>query len=603
MKAATRKKAAAPARGRAKPAATKTRSRRRPPPPAGPESPHPHVDRAIQYCRAVIAGKVVAGKLVRAACERQLRDLGRQASEGFPWVLSPEHAERACRFLERLRHVEGPKARLGGQPLELEPWQCFLVTSVFGWVHPATGHRRFRKVFVEIARKNGKSFLASGIGLYMLVADGEPGAQVYSAATKREQAKIVWGVAKRIVKVTRGLRTQTGVEARAHTIVQESTGSTFIPLSAEDQTLDGLNPHAALVDELHAHPTRGIYDILETAMGARDQPLMFIITTAGTDQQGICYEVLEYVTDVLLGKFADETVFGLVYTVDESDRWDDEACWIKANPNLGVSLDIETLRADARKAKRIPAARAAFMTKRLNIWVSVDKALFDFEAWKACGDPTLKQEAFAGRRCVSALDLASVNDFAARVDVYWEGSSREDLEVWVFAHIYTNQGFLEQGRHPQLWGWVEEGWLSVSNGPRNDVRVIRDEALQLAREAELVELGLDMVQAVGIAQEFQEVGIPVIEVPQVVKQMSAPTHWLSGAILARKVHHDANPVLAWNISNVVGHYDAKENVYPKKEQRGKKIDAAIATIMALSRVLIHAIASRSVYEERGIRTL
>lgn len=608
----------------AKPKPAKKSKSPRPPrrPPVDPWAQWPHVAAAMAYCRDVIEGESVAGRLTVLACQRQLRDLERsaEASEAFPYVFDPERGERACRFIERLPHIKGPKAKTR-ELLVLEPWQCFFIVSIFGWVHRETGCRRFRKAFVEIARKNGKSFLASAIALYLTVADDEPGAEVYSAATSRDQAKIVWNVAKEIVNRSPQLQRHLGVHARAHSIVQTSSASVFVPLSSEDSNLDGLNPHGAVVDELHAHKTRGIYDVLETAMGARDQSLLFIITTAGDDKTGICYEVLEYVAGVLEESYADEAFFGLIYTIDDGDAWDDETVWPKANPNLGVSIDVETLRADARKAKQVPAAQAAFKTKRLNVWVGENAALFDFDAWRALGKPGLSIDDFEGKKCVVALDLARKNDYVARATLFFRRLTADELArvspssrasdarekpsffVSIFVDHYTNQGYVDSGKHPQLSGWVSEGWLKVNEGNTNDFHRVRDELLEDAVRFEMVEIGADPHQAHSTVQDLLAANLPAIEIAQDLKTMNEPTQKLEELIRLGLLEHDGNPVLAWEIGNVVGHYDAKERVYPRKDNPNKKIDGAIAIIMALSQLMLNVDNWTSVYEERGILTI
>lgn len=591
------------------------------PPLAGLEQ-WPHVAAALDYCRDVVEGEVVAGRHVVFACQRQFRDLQRWAESDpeFPYHFDLEAAERVCRFVERLPHVKGPRAR-NRETLKLEPWQCFLLTTLFGWLRAGTNLRRFRKALVLVARKNGKSFLASAISLYLAFADGEPGAEVYSAATSRDQAKIVWNVAKQVVQRSPGLRSSLGVEARAHTIVQGSSGSVFVPLSSEDSNLDGLNPHAAIVDELHAHKTRGVYDVLETAMGARDQSLLFIITTAGDDKQGVCYEVLEYVRGVLAGKWDDEEFFGVLYEADESDAWDDEDTWRKANPNLGVSIDIDVIRADARKARQVPSARVAFKTKRLNIWVGEEAALFDFDKWVSLGKPSLRLEDFEGKRCVATLDLARKNDYVARAYLFFRRLTAEELAraspkaksgnekrsplffVSIFVQHYTNRAYVDKGQHPQLKGWVDDGWFQVADGNTNDFHQVRDDLLDDATRFDMVEIGADPHQAHSMVLDLLDKDLPAIEIEQNLKTMNEPTQKLEELINLGLLEHNANPVLSWEIGNVVGHLDAKERVYPKKETPAKKIDGAIAVIMGLSLLMVNFDDWTSVYEERGILTV
>ena len=286
-----------------------------------------------EYAEQVVGGQAATGLLVRLACLRHLEDLEDGEQRGL-WFDS-EAAERAIQFYPKLRHHKGEWA---GQPIHLEPWQCFIIGSIFGWMRWDDEHgwlRRFRLAYNELGRKNGKSTLASGVGLYMAFFDGEPGAEVYAAATKKDQAKIVWGDARATVLRSPGLRQY--VTPLANNLHRVASGSKFEPLGADQDTLDGLNAHCVIIDELHAHKSRGLWDVMETSTGARRQPLIFAITTAGWDKQSICWEQHEYGEKVVQGLVDDDSYFVYIATLDEGDDWADETCWIKANPNLGVS--------------------------------------------------------------------------------------------------------------------------------------------------------------------------------------------------------------------------------------------------------------------------
>jgi phage terminase large subunit-like protein len=369
-----------------------------------------YVDQARKYAEGVIAGEIPACKWTKAACQRQLDDLERAAGGEWLYEFSTQRAEHVCRFVELLPHIKG---RWAGQAIVLQPWQIFILTTVFGWLVRGTPYRRFRTVYIEVPRKNAKSTLSSAIALYMLTADREPGAEIYSTATTRDQARIVWKDAKAMVLRTPTLRQRFGVKAYAHSLASsfrepgadgelaEYTGL-FIPLSAEGSTLDGLNVHFASVDELHAHKKRAVWDVIETATGSRTQSLVWTITTAGVDTAGICYEQRTYVTRILnavlrrhdglgypiKGTFADdETYFGIIYTIDEADEWSEPACWAKANPNLGISVYPDDIRRLADKALRQSSARPNFLTKRLNVWVNAAQAWMDMRKWDAGADP------------------------------------------------------------------------------------------------------------------------------------------------------------------------------------------------------------------------
>jgi phage terminase large subunit-like protein len=327
---------------------------------------------------------------VKFACERQVKDLTRK--KGFPYIYDPSRGSRVCSFVELLPHIKGA---LAGQPIKLEPWQIFIIMTVFSWVNPE-GSRRFRRVYIEVPRGNGKSALSSAIGLYMLTADNEGGAEVYSFATTRDQAKIVFGDAQQMARKSNGLRSHFGVDVNAHNIFVTKTASKFEALSAEGSTLDGLNTHFACIDELHAHKTRAVYDVVETSIGKRLQSLLWVITTAGSNRSGICYEVRGFVSKILKGSAIDESQFGIIYGLDKDDDWATEEALIKANPNWGVSVMPEVLLSLQAKAMSMASASNNFRTKHLNEWVNADVSWMDMRKWDECSDPTLEISDFGG---------------------------------------------------------------------------------------------------------------------------------------------------------------------------------------------------------------
>ena len=316
---------------------------------------------ATDYANKVISGEIPACKFVIQACQRQIDDL---ANPPAGYRFSEEHAARVCRFVELVPHIKGEKAK-GGELLKLEPWQVFILSTVFGWVDKA-GNRRFRRVYIEVPRGNGKSALSSPIALYMLAMDREAGAEVYSAATTREQARIVFQTAQSMARKMEGFRKRFGVEVTAHAIVQMRSHSSFKALSAEGHTLDGLNIHLAVVDELHAHKTPDVWEVLESGAGKRPQSMLWAITTAGFNKYGVCYQVRDYALKVLSGDatgIAADAQFGIVYTVDEGDDFYSEEALRKANPNWAISVDPDYVRQNAAKAKQVVKDRVNFLTK------------------------------------------------------------------------------------------------------------------------------------------------------------------------------------------------------------------------------------------------
>ncbi len=535
---------------------------------------------AQRYAKDVVAGKIPAGRFVKAACKRQIEDIKRWKAKGSAYRFDTARANKVCRFIELLPHIKGPKA---GEPIILEPWQVFILTTVFGWVK-ADGTRRFRRVYIEVPRGNGKSALSSGVGLYMLCADNEGGAEVYSFATTRDQAKIVFGDAQNMAKRTAGLRSHFGVDVNAHNINVLRTASKFEALSAEGSTLDGLNTHFACVDELHAHKTRAVYDVVETSIGKRAQSLLWVITTAGSNRAGICYEVRGFVIKVLAGAAKDESQFGIVYGLDEEDDWTTEEALIKANPNWGISVMPEVLLPLQAKAMTMPSAANNFKTKHLNEWVNADTAWMDMRAWDACKDPTLDPEQFAGEPTYVALDLASKVDIAAKVALH-ERTIEGKPHYYVFGQYYLPRDTVERGENSQYQGWEHMGLLTVTDGAVIDFDVIEQDLLADCSRFEVREVPYDPFQATQLSTRMAAQGVPMVEMRPTVLNFSEPMKQLEALVLQGRLHHNGDPVLAWMMSNVVAHMDAKDNIYPRKERPENKIDGVVALIMALGRAL------------------
>jgi phage terminase large subunit-like protein len=551
-----------------------------------------YTDRAAAYSRDVIEGKISACKWVRLACERQESDLKRKWK--FRYDLAK--ANKVCAFAECLPNIKG---KWGGKALKLEPWQCFIYCVVFGWVDRKTGTRRFRTAYNELPRKQGKSTLSSPIGLYMLTEDAEEGAEVYSAATTRDQARIVFGDAQAMARRTPELAEHYGLAVNAHNINVLRTASKFEPLSSDGDTLDGLNIHCAIIDELHAHKTRDVWDVIETGTGSRQQSLIWAITTAGSNKTGICYEQRDYVTKILERVVEDETYFGIIYTIDEGDEWNSEAAWQKANPNYGISVIPEDIARLAHKAAQTPAAVNNFLTKRLNVWVQADAGLFDMAAWQKAGDPRLKPEDFTAYPCYIGVDLGFVDDIAATLKVFMV-----DGIPHFFGRYYLPEETIAESRNSQYSGWHRMNRIIGTDGNVTDEERIMDDLADDFTRYDVKEVAFDPYNALKIANPLRKRGIPeakLIQFPQTVAMMSPAAEGMMKRVRSGEVKHDGCPVLTWAMSNVVGHYDAKDNVYPKKERPENKIDPAIAAIMACARALPGG--GQSVYETRGMVVL
>ena len=546
-----------------------------------------YADRARGYAERVVNGDEVTGKFERLACRRFLDDLKRQHTDDFPYLLDEQMGDRCCRFIELLPHIKGQWARpeyvdgrLRYAKLKLEDWQVFIVMNVIGWVHQATRLRRFRRVYEEVARKNAKSTLAAALLLFLLVADAEPGAQVYSAATTGDQARLVFDDARHMALREPELIARFGVTVGMHDITVPGTASSAKPLNAEGSTLDGLNIHGAIVDELHAHKTRAVYDVLDTATGARSQPLIVMITTAGSDRSGVCYEQRDYTVKVLERTVSDERWFGIIFTIDEGDLWHDPSVWRKANPNYGISVLPDDIESQCRKALATPSAQGNFLTKRMNVWVNADSAWMDMQAWDNRADRTLTLERVAHLPCIIGNDLASKVDVAASIRLFYD---EQAAHYYLIPRFYLPERAVDQARNSQYDGWRRSGHLQVNPGDVTDFKLIQADLCEAARTLTLEEVPTDPFQAVQFISELLDEGLPMVEMAQTVRTMSEPMKALEALVLEGRITHDGNPMMTWMVSNVVCHRDVKDNIYPRKEREENKIDGVVATLMALNR--------------------
>lgn len=534
---------------------------------------------AEQYIDDVIAGRVVAGTWVVAFCERHRHDLLHGHERGL--YFDPAAAQHAIDFFRFLRHSKGEWA---GQVVSLEPWQQAVLWVLFGWVR-ADGLRRFRVAYVEEARKNGKTTIAAGIGLYLLDADGEPGAEIYTAATKRDQARIAHGEATRMVRASPLLRRRMRVVK--DNIHIPDTAAKFEPLGRDSDSLDGLNPQGIIGDEVHAWRGREMWDVLETATGARRQPLMLAITTAGFDRTTLCWELHEYTQKVLAGIVEDDTHFGVIYAIDEGDDWQDEGCWVKANPNLGVSVKLDDLRRKAAKAKEMPSALNAFLRLHLGVWTQAESRWMRPEAWRACG-PAVDVEALRGRTCYGGLDLSSTTDISAFVLVFPPLLPDEPYQV--VTRFWIPWESMRRRSHDDgvpYDAWVRSGWMKTTPGDVIDYDFIVAEIDELAQVYDIAEIAFDRWGATKMIQELQSRGMAVAQFGQGFASMSAPMKELERLVLSGRIAHGGNVPLAWMIDNVVAEEDAAGNIKPSKAKSSEKIDGVVAMIMGLDRATRH----------------
>ena len=563
---------------------------------------------ATQYAEQVCSGEILACQLTIAACQRHLDDLEKQGTEDFPYIYNPiitdnegveyTPAERICFYIELLPHVKGKWAK-EKQKIKLEPWQIFIESVVFGWVHMETGIRRFKTAYVEVPRKNAKTTLASGNALYLLMRDGEAGAEVYSAATTADQARISWQIGKSMVEKSPKMQARFGVRTFANSIANESTSSFFQYLASDSKGLDGLNISGAIIDELHAHKNREVFDVIETGTGSREQPIIFIITTAGTNQAGICYEQRIYVRKILDKTIPDETYFGIVYTIDDGDDWTNPDIWAKANPNFGVSVFPEDVKRLADKAAAMPSATNNFLTKRMNVWCNADTAWLNMQKLFACRDNDLTIDMFKGEPCHIGIDLASKIDIAA-VMVLFARIIDGQVHYYAFGRYYLPEETIYNSSNDQYQGWANNNNLDVTSGNIIDFSHIENELRSLSGQFEITEIPFDPFQATQLSTRMMSEGFPMIQFGATVKNFSEPMKFLEAIIQDGRFHYGDDPILEWSFSNVVCHTDKKDNIFPNKERPENKIDPVVALIMALGRNITGEIAGQSVYETRGL---
>lgn len=548
--------------------------------------------RAEQYAEDVRSGKQIACHWVRQAVERYYNDLDNAIEKG--WYFDRQAAERNIKFAERLKHIKGKWA---GDYITLEPWQCFILWNIFGWMKTSTRSRRFKEAYVEVARKNGKSTLAvSGVALPMEFADKEMGAEVYSVATTRDQARICFDYAQQMVR-TSDLKNYALVTRDA--IVFEKLGATYKPLSSEGKTLDGKHSHCVIVDEYHAHRTDEVVDVMQTSMGARLQGLMFIITTAGLDTSVPCFAYRKTMCQILDGSLEADDVFAIIYTLDEVDEVDDPEMWVKANPCLGASLSRDWLQEQYDKMKREPNKIANIMTKSFNVWMDAPTVWIPDRQWAEIKSIVPESE-LAGRPCVLALDLAAVNDYCALCQLFnIDGRYQFRWRFYIPEEKYRNRAELAR-ENASIEEWVRKGYIQVTPGNVTDYDYIIADIEAMAKENEISVVAYDPWNSSYVAPKLVERGLHLEPFTQTISNFATPTKEFERIVGLGIVDHYDNPVARWMLSNVVIRTDVNGNMRPDKQKSSEKIDGIVAAIMALGQHISDSATTVSVYERRGL---
>lgn len=581
-----------------------------------------YVQIAAQYQADVLSGVIPACKWVKLAAERNRRDLDRQETDAFPYRFDPDAGRRICQLAEMLPHVKGPKAFIIGKddqdraiwnPLVLEPWQCWLLTTLFGWKRP-DNLRRFRVALSLIPRKNAKSTLAAVVVLYMLVADGESGAECYSAATTRDQAKAIAEIAWEMTRRSPQFREFFGVRLGSKTtltLTVPAMGSKFEPLSSDAHSLDGRNVSLAAIDELHAHRTADVWNVLDTGTGARAQPLIFAITTAGVDIGGVCHQKMAYLEKVLDGVFVDEAFFGINYTIDPGDALPitkllEPEIQRKANPNYGVSVNPDDLMRKVQAALHSQSELNDKLTKHFNVWIRTESSWMGGSLWQTCAVPAWASlpadERFAAAvaawkdyPCWLGVDLAEVRDIAALVALFKLGPDSYGM----LGRFYLPKAAVDKSPIAQLSGWVREGFIIETDGDQADFGRIQADILTWCDLLKVQEVDFDRALAAQMQQELKRLLEPkmgkdavdrfVVTVPQTVETMDPAMKKTERMVLSKQLQHDGNPAMPWMVSNIVVERNYKDEIYPRKaggKDSPNKIDGPVAWFTCLSRAMV-----------------
>ena len=513
-------------------------------------------------------------------------------------IYDKDAADFAVMFIESLCHTKGTWA---GKKFELIDWQEQIIRDLFGTLKP-NGYRQFNTAYVEIPKKQGKSELAAAVALLLCCGDGEERAEVYGCAADRQQATIVFDVAADMVRMCPALNKRVKILASQKRIIYTPTNSFYQVLSAEAYSKHGFNIHGVVFDELHTQPNRKLFDVMTKGSGdARMQPLYFLITTAGTDTNSICYETHQKAKDILEGRKIDTTFYPVIYGADESDDWTDPRVWRKANPSLDITVGIDKVEAACNSAKQNPSEENSFRQLRLNQWVKQAVRWMPMEKWDACAFPVDEDE-LEGRVCYGGLDLSSTTDITAFVLVF--PPLDEDDKYVVLPYFWVPEDTLDlrvRRDHVPYDLWERKGYLQTTEGNVVHYGYIEKFIEKLGERFNIREIAFDRWGAVQMVQNLEGMGFTVVPFGQGFKDMSPPTMELMKLVLEKRIAHGGHPVLRWNMDNIFIRTDPAGNIKADKEKSTEKIDGAVATIMALDRAIrCGNDAGESVYDTRGL---
>ena len=546
------------------------------------------------FAKTCIKSKLTC-KPVKQACERYISDLSRK-----DLVFDTDAAEISINFVESLTHFEGD---LKQQQIELPMWQKFILWNVFGFKNRATGYRKYTKTYIEIPRKNTKTYLAAQVALICLVLEDAP--EVYTAATTKDQASICYRTARDLSQASY-LRDKYIKKTQYQMYRMDGKGNTLSgfmrALSSDSDTLDGLRPACAVIDEYHAHKTDEVYNVLRSGMGAYNEPLLFTITTAGFNKNGPCYALRKYCLDLLSGRIEDDALFAMIYTLDEKDKWDNPKTWAKANPNLGISVREQFLLDELKEAKADPSKEVNFKTKYLNIWTDTAQTWISDADYMAGGSEFDEAE-LLGRECVGGLDLSKSHDFSVLVLHFKmdDGTTRQLYYYWLPQSRLDKRAQYTQ----QLVGWAMQGYIHVTEGNVIDHQYIRNKINELRTKFVLLSIAYDQAFGITLVTELMQDGVDMSPFNQSVVHMSAPTSEYGRLLLEKKLNHGNNPVQRWMMSNILIRTDANGNIKINKAKATDSVDGPVASVMAVGEQIRQDNngPKKSVYETRGILSI
>ena len=525
---------------------------------------------AEKYIDDVLKGRVLVCEHVKNAVNRYVND--RESG----WVFSENYAQHAIDFIEQLEHTTGDYA---GKPFALEGWQAFIVWNLFGFLN-SDGSRRFTRSYIEVPRKNGKSTFSSAVMLYGLIADDESAAQVYSAATKLDQAMMVFSESVRVCQnlpwLSEALTVNNSVNNRRILYGQ----SVYKPLEWNPGKQDGLNAHFACIDEYHAHPNDELYNVLRNSMGARRQPMLFTITTAGFNRESPCYKHRNYCTSVLNGNIKDDALFSVIYTLDEGDDWADPTNWQKANPNWGVSVYPRQLEQALTEAKEFVHKEVEFKTKLLNVWTDTAMTWINDSVWMDCAE----NENLHGAMCYGGLDLASTGDFCA-FSLYFPQTS--SIRTWYWLPVESAYK-RKNAAGASIRQWASDGFIELTEGNVTDYAFIKAKICELSTIYDIKDIAFDRFNASQLVIELQNEGLQMYPFGQGFVSMSAPTKELERLTKDSRLKHDGNPVTRWMMGNVLLQTDPAGNIKINKAKSGDKVDGPVSIVMALGTAMQEA---------------